>query len=77
MDIIVFMRTCRRKEGKREETDATWRCRVSRCMRACVCGLCDDMLVTHERTTLTKIIGTAACQRAQARDLSSMHAPVV
>ena len=44
------MRTCRRKEGKREEADATWRCRVPRCMRACVCGLCDVMLATHECT---------------------------
>ena len=48
MDIIVLIRTCRRKEGKREEADATWRCRVSRCMRVCVCELCDVMLVTHE-----------------------------
>ena len=36
VDIIVLTRTCRRKEGEREEADATWRCRVSRCMRACV-----------------------------------------
>ena len=34
-------------------------------------------MCTHTTTTLAKKIGTATRQRAQARDLSSMHAPVV
>ena len=39
---------------------------------------CDkERLQTTAFTTLAKKIGTAARQRAQVRDLSSMHAPVV
>ena len=48
---VVLMRisTSRRREEKRE-ADATWRCRVSRCLRACACRLRDVMLATHECT---------------------------
>ena len=35
MDIIVLMRTCRRKEEKREETDAMWCC-LSVSVHVCV-----------------------------------------
>ena len=41
--------TSRRREEKRE-ADATWRCRVSRCLRACACRLRDVMLATHKCT---------------------------
>ena len=46
----ICTRSSRRREEKREEADATWRCGVSRCLRACACGLCDVMLATHECT---------------------------